>query len=50
VAYVALSTIAGLFYGFAYWKTKRIEASMLVHFGTNAIHFFAFSYPALVPY
>lgn len=46
-AYVALSTIAGLFYGFAYWKTKRIEASILVHFLTNAIHFFAFSYPAL---
>lgn len=47
-AYVGLATIAGLFYGYAYWKTNRLEASILVHFGLNLIHFVAFSYPALI--
>ncbi len=45
---VGLATIAGLFYGYAYWKTNRLEASILVHFGLNLIHFVAFSYPALI--
>lgn len=45
---IILSTIAGLFYGAAFLKTERIESSILVHFGLNAIHFFFFSYPALL--
>ncbi len=47
MSYIAFATIAGCFYGFAYFKTARIEAPILVHFGLNAIHFFFFSYPAL---
>jgi membrane protease YdiL (CAAX protease family) len=43
--YVALASIAGLFYGYAFHKTKRIEASILTHFCVNAIHFACFSYP-----
>lgn len=46
---VLLSSVAGLFYGWAYMKTKRIEASIFVHFAVNAVHFLCFSYPALVP-
>jgi uncharacterized protein len=46
-AYIALAGIAGLFYGYAYWKTERIESSVIVHFGLNSIHFLFFSYPAL---
>ncbi len=48
IAYVLLAGFAGLFYGYAYHKTSRIECSMLVHFGLNLIHFLFFSYPALV--
>tara|TARA_R110002110_G_scaffold400317_2_gene616650 strand:+ start:8379 stop:9305 length:927 start_codon:yes stop_codon:yes gene_type:complete len=44
---VLLSSVAGLFYGWAYMKTKRIEASIFVHFAVNALHFLCFSYPAL---
>ena len=45
--YVFLAAIAGLFYGYAYLKTNRLEASIGVHFFLNAIHFLAFTYPAL---
>ena len=34
-SYIILSAIAGFFYGLAYLKTKRIEASILVHFLLN---------------
>jgi membrane protease YdiL (CAAX protease family) len=44
--YVLLATLAGVFYGIAYHRTNRIEASILVHFGLNAVHFFFFNYPA----
>ncbi len=45
--YVLLASIAGLFYGYAYYKTQRIEASILTHFILNAFHFLLFTYPAL---
>jgi membrane protease YdiL (CAAX protease family) len=45
--YVVLSTVAGLFYGYAFWKTDRIQSSILVHFSVNLVHFLFFSYPAL---
>ncbi len=48
VTYVLFSTIAGFIYGFTYWKTQRLEAAMLVHFGLNVVHFVGFSYPALL--
>ena len=46
--YVLLSFIAGIFYGLAYFKTKKIESSIMVHFAVNTIHFLYFSYPALM--
>jgi membrane protease YdiL (CAAX protease family) len=45
--YIILSTVAGLFYGYAYQKTKNIEASILMHFVINLGHIIFFSYPAL---
>ncbi len=45
--YAGLATIAGAGYAYAYDRTRRVEASILAHFSTNAIHFFAFSYPLL---
>lgn len=48
--YVALSTLAGVGYGWAYLRSGgRIEASILTHFAVNALHFLAFTYPALAP-
>ena len=46
-AYVLLASVAGLFYGYVYMKTSRIESSILSHFTLNFIHFTLFSYPAL---
>lgn len=43
--YILLATIAGLFYGYAYHKTQRIEAGILVHLLLNTVHFIFFSYP-----
>ncbi len=45
--YVLLAAIAGLFYGYAYMRTRKIEASVFTHFMVNSIHFIFFTYPAL---
>jgi len=45
--YVALSTLAGIGYGWVFLRTGRIEASILTHFALNAVHFLGFTYPAL---
>ncbi len=45
--YIVLSSIAGLFYGYVYLKTKRVEGSIFLHFLFNLIHFLFFAYPAL---
>lgn len=47
VAYIALSTIAGLFYGLAFLRTRTIMASILLHFLLNLTHILIFTYPAL---
>jgi membrane protease YdiL (CAAX protease family) len=46
--YVILATLAGIGYGWVYLTTKRIEGSILTHFGLNLVHFLFFTYPALV--
>jgi membrane protease YdiL (CAAX protease family) len=47
-SYVFLASVAGLFYGYAYMRTNRIESSIIFHFTLNFIHFTLFSYPALL--
>jgi membrane protease YdiL (CAAX protease family) len=47
-ALAALATVAGLGYGAAWHVTRRIEAAIAVHFAVNAVHFVAFTYPALL--
>ncbi len=42
---ILYTTIAGLFYGWIWMKTQRLEASIALHFLVNATHFFFFSYP-----
>jgi membrane protease YdiL (CAAX protease family) len=44
---VLLATVAGLFYAMAYLRTGRIEGAIVTHFALNAVHFVAFTYPAL---
>ncbi len=45
--YMVLAGVAGLLYGYAYMKTRKIEASILTHFMVNSVHFVFFTYPAL---
>jgi membrane protease YdiL (CAAX protease family) len=47
IAYIFLATIGGLFNGWIYYRTKRLGASMTVHFCLNAVHFLLFTYPAI---
>jgi membrane protease YdiL (CAAX protease family) len=46
IAYIAFATIAGLFYGYAYHRTGRLESAIAVHFLLNLCHFLLFTYPA----
>jgi uncharacterized protein len=45
--YMIAAAIAGLGYGWAFMRDRRIEAAMFVHFGVNATHFLLFVYPRL---
>jgi membrane protease YdiL (CAAX protease family) len=45
--YVCLATLAGLGYGIAYSKTRKIEAAIFAHFLLNSVHFIGFTYPYL---
>ena len=47
VNYVILSSIAGFFYGYIYFKSKTIKSSILLHFLFNLTHILLFTYPAL---
>ncbi|WP_341789577.1 CPBP family intramembrane glutamic endopeptidase [Rickettsia endosymbiont of Polydrusus tereticollis] len=46
--YIALSSICGFFYGYAYYKIGKILCSMIVHFGLNLFHLLLFTYPAAI--
>jgi uncharacterized protein len=46
-SYVIAATLAGLGYGWAFQRARRIEAAMAVHFGVNAVHFLLFVYPRI---
>ena len=45
--YIAFATIAGLFYGWVFHKTERLEASIISHFAFNTLHTLLFTYPFL---
>ena len=42
-----LPTTAGQHYAAAFLLSRRVEGAILTHFALNAVHFLAFSYPAL---
>jgi CAAX protease family protein len=43
---VVLAMIAGVGYGWIFWRTNRVEASILTHFLVNTTHILCFTYPA----
>jgi membrane protease YdiL (CAAX protease family) len=45
--YTLMQTLAGAGFGWAYHRTKRIEAAMAVHFGFDSLQFLLFTFPAL---
>lgn len=45
--YAMLATVAGIGYGYAYYRSGRIETAILTHFLLNAVHAVFFTYPAL---
>jgi membrane protease YdiL (CAAX protease family) len=47
LGYIALASVAGIGYGYAYMRTQRLEAAVLTHFAVNLVHFVGFTYPAL---
>lgn len=47
IQYIIVATVAGIGYGWIYFYTQRIEASILTHFLLNLCHFLLFTYPAL---
>ncbi|ALS32045.1 hypothetical protein PTRA_a0722 [Pseudoalteromonas translucida KMM 520] len=47
VNYVLVSFIAGLGYGYIFYKTQRLEWAILCHWLVNVCHFFLFTYPML---
>lgn len=46
--YVALATLAGMGYGYACQRSRRIEMAILTHFSVNLLHFLFFTYPFAV--
>src|SRR5262249_14209460 len=45
--YVLLATLGGLGNAVAYARTRKVEASVFVHFALNAVHMIFFTYPGL---
>lgn len=45
--YVLVSFIAGLGYGYIFYKTQRLEWAIMCHWLVNVCHFFLFTYPML---
>jgi uncharacterized protein len=43
--YVGLATVAGVIYGFCFYQTSNVRASLAVHFGLNLTHALFFTYP-----
>ena len=47
IEYALVAGIAGFGYGYIFYRTKRIEWSILCHFIFNVTHIFLFTYPML---
>lgn len=47
INYAILATVAGIGYGWAYFRSQCIEAAIVAHFILNSLHFLLFTYPVL---
>ena len=47
INYVLVSFIAGLGYGYIFYKTQRLAWAIICHWLVNVFHFFLFTYPML---
>lgn len=47
VWYALLACLAGLFYGYLYWRSGSLAVAVAGHFAVNLVHFLALTYPAL---
>lgn len=45
--YVFLSSLAGICYGWAQYRSQAIEAAIFLHLSLNTVHFLFFTYPGL---
>ncbi len=45
LVYVALSSVAGIFYGLCFYHTCNVRSAMAIHFMVNLAHAFLFTYP-----
>jgi len=45
---VIMASVAGVFYGMAYWLTGRLWVAVTLHFCVNVVHLVFFSYPSLL--
>ena len=45
---MALAAVAGLLYGLVYNRFRSLEASIILHFSVNLVHFLFFTYPLAV--
>jgi membrane protease YdiL (CAAX protease family) len=45
MTYVILASVAGIGYGYAYYRSGRIEGAIFTHFLLNSVHFLFFTYP-----
>jgi uncharacterized protein len=46
LTYAALATLAGIMYGWLYWRYQSIHSAILCHFLVNMLHFIFLQYPA----
>lgn len=47
VNYMFMVFLAGIMFGVVFLQTRRVEATIILHFTVNVIHFLLFSYPML---
>jgi membrane protease YdiL (CAAX protease family) len=45
ITYAILASVAGIGYGYTYYRSGRIESAILTHFLLNSVHFLFFTYP-----
>jgi membrane protease YdiL (CAAX protease family) len=45
ITYAIFASVAGIGYGYTYYRSGRIESAILTHFLLNSIHFLFFTYP-----